>query len=155
MSVNKCIIIGNLGADPEIRTTNAGNKVAALRVATSERWTGNDGQKQERTEWHSIAVVHDAIAGIAERYLRKGSKVYVEGQLHTRKWTDKAGSDRYKTEVVVGVRGQLVMLDAPSDKPANVNAYEDPYDAPNDAKRAASGTAKAKHDRPFDDEIPF
>lgn len=144
MSVNKVIIIGNLGADPEIRTTNAGHKIASLRVATSERWTGKDGQKQERTEWHSVAIVHEALAAIAERFLRKGSKVYLDGQLQTRKWQDKAGHDRYTTEIVVGVRGQLVMLDGKADD-----------DRPAPAEPQPNGKPAAYEDKQTDFDIPF
>lgn len=115
-SVNKVIIVGNLGQDPEVRSFQNGNKVANLRIATSETWKDrNSGQKQERTEWHTIAIFGDGLVGVAERYLRKGSKVYVEGQLRTRKWQDQSGADRYSTEVVLqGPGAGLTMLDAPS-----------------------------------------
>jgi len=113
-SVNKVIIIGNLGADPETRTFQNGNKVCNLRIATSESWKDRDGNRQERTEWHSVAIFSEGLAGVAERFLRKGSKVYLEGQLRTRKWQDQQGQDRYSTEVVLqGPQSQLVMLDGP------------------------------------------
>ena len=112
-SVNKVILVGNLGRDPEIRTTQSGMKVANLRVATSERWKDrNSGEMQERTEWHSVAIFNEHLVSVAERFLHKGSKVYLEGQLQTRKWTDQQGQDRYSTEVVMNrFRGELQMLD--------------------------------------------
>jgi single-strand DNA-binding protein len=116
-SVNKVILVGNLGRDPEIRTTQNGMKVANLRVATSERWKDrNSGEMQERTEWHSVAIFNEHLVGVAERFLHKGSKVYLEGQLQTRKWTDQQGQDRYSTEVVMNrFRGELQMLDSRGD----------------------------------------
>lgn len=113
-SVNKVILVGNLGRDPEIRTTQNGMKVANLRVATSERWKDrNSGEMQERTEWHSVAIFNEHLVGVAERFLHKGSKVYLEGQLQTRKWTDQQGQDKYTTEVVMNrFRGELQMLDS-------------------------------------------
>ena len=121
MSVNKVIMVGKLGRDPEIRTTQNGMKVANLRVATSERWKDrNSGEMQERTEWHSVAIFNARLVGVAELFLHKGSKVYLEGQLQTRKWTDQQGQDRYTTEVVMNkFRGELHMLDNRSaEKPA-------------------------------------
>ena len=114
-SVNKCIIIGNLGADPEIKSFQNGGKIANFRIATSESWKDKStGEKKERTEWHSITAQGDGLVGVVERYLKKGSKVYIEGKLQTRKWQDRDGQDRYTTEVVVGVGGVLTMLDGPS-----------------------------------------
>ena len=112
-SVNKVILIGNLGADPETRTFQNGGKVCNLRIATSENWKDkNSGERQERTEWHSVAIFSEGLAGVAERYLRKGSKVYIEGQLRTRKWQDQSGADRYSTEVVLqGPGAVMTMLD--------------------------------------------
>ena len=112
-SVNKVILIGNLGRDPEVRTFSNGGKVCNLRIATSERWRDrNTGENRERTEWHSVAIFSEPLAKIAEQYLRKGSKVYIEGQLETRKWQDQSGQDRYSTEVVLRpYRGELTMLD--------------------------------------------
>lgn len=112
-SVNKVILVGNLGADPETRSFQNGGKVCNLRIATSESWKDrNTGEKQERTEWHSVAIFSEGLAGVAERFLRKGSKVYVEGQLRTRKWQDQSGNDRYSTEVVLqGPGAVLTMLD--------------------------------------------
>ncbi len=112
-SVNKVILIGNLGRDPEVRTFQNGGKVCNLRIATSERWRDrNTGENRERTEWHSVAIFSEPLARIAEQYLRKGSKVYLEGQLETRKWQDQSGQDRYSTEVVLRpYKGELTMLD--------------------------------------------
>lgn len=112
-SVNKVILIGNLGADPEVKSFQNGGKVCNLRIATSESWKDrNTGEKQERTEWHSVAIFSEGLAGVAERFLRKGSKVYLEGQLRTRKWQDQSGNDRYSTEVVLqGPGAVLTMLD--------------------------------------------
>ena len=112
-SVNKVIIVGNLGRDPEVRTFQNGGKVCNLRIATSETWKDrNTGERKERTEWHSVAIFSEPLARIAEQYLRKGSKVYIEGQLETRKWQDQSGQDRYTTEVVLRpYRGELTLLD--------------------------------------------
>ncbi|KEJ88353.1 single-stranded DNA-binding protein [Sulfitobacter donghicola] len=112
-SVNKVILIGNLGRDPEVRSFQNGGKVCNLRIATSETWKDkNTGERRERTEWHSVAIFNDGLVRIAEQYLRKGSKVYIEGQLQTRKWQDQSGADRYSTEVVLqGFGGTLTMLD--------------------------------------------
>ncbi len=112
-SVNKVILIGNLGRDPEVRSFQNGGKVCNLRIATSETWKDkNTGERKERTEWHSVAIFQEGLVRIAEQYLKKGSKVYIEGQLQTRKWQDKDGADRYSTEVVLqGFGGTLTMLD--------------------------------------------
>ncbi|WP_428925121.1 single-stranded DNA-binding protein [Marinibacterium sp. SX1] len=112
-SVNKVIIVGNLGRDPEVRSFQNGGKVCNLRIATSENWKDrNTGERRERTEWHSVAIFSEPLARIAEQYLRKGSKVYIEGQLETRKWQDQSGQDRYSTEVVLRpYRGELTLLD--------------------------------------------
>lgn len=113
-SLNKVMLIGNLGADPEVRTFQNGGKVCNLRIATTDSWKDrNTGEKQERTEWHSVVIFNEGLAGVAERYLRKGSKVYVEGHLQTRKWQDQTGNDRYTTEVVLrGPNAVLTMLDS-------------------------------------------
>ena len=112
-SVNKVILVGNLGADPEVRSFQNGGKVCNLRIATSESWKDrNTGERQERTEWHNVAIFSEGLVGVAERFLRKGSKIYVEGQLRTRKWQDQQGQDRYTTEVVLqGPGAVLTMLD--------------------------------------------
>ncbi|MFC2967630.1 single-stranded DNA-binding protein [Acidimangrovimonas pyrenivorans] len=113
-SVNKVILVGNLGRDPEVRSFSNGGKVCNLRIATSETWRDrNTGERRERTEWHSVAIFSEPLAKIAEQYLRKGSKVYIEGQLETRKWQDQSGQDRYSTEVVLRpYRGELTLLDS-------------------------------------------
>lgn len=115
-SVNKVILVGNLGRDPEIRTFQNGGKVCNLRIATSETWKDKQsGERKERTEWHSVAVFQEGLVRICEQYLKKGSKVYVEGKLQTRKWQDQSGADRYTTEIVLqGYDGALTMLDGPS-----------------------------------------
>ena len=128
-SVNKVILIGNLGCDPEVRTFQNGGKVAELRLATSETWKDKQtGEKKERTEWHTVKVFSEGLANVAERYLRKGSKVYVEGQLQTRKWQDQSGADRYSTEIVLqGFNAQMVLLDAPGEKGAQKQTEERTY----------------------------
>lgn len=112
-SLNKVQLIGHLGADPEVRSFQNGGKVCNMRIATSETWKDrNTGERQERTEWHTVAIFNDGLVGVAEQYLRKGSKVYVEGMLQTRKWQDREGNDRYSTEVVLkAFNGTLIMLD--------------------------------------------
>ena len=111
-SVNKVILIGNLGQDPEVKAFQNGGRIANLRIATSENWKDkNTGERKERTEWHTVVLQSDGLVGVAERYLRKGSKIYIEGSLRTRKWQDASGNDRYTTEVSVGVGGVLTMLD--------------------------------------------
>lgn len=112
-SVNKVILIGNLGADPEVKSFANGGRIANLRIATSENWKDRTtGERKERTEWHTVVLQSDGLVGVAEKYLRKGSKVYIEGQLRTRKWQDQSGNDRYSTEVSVGgIGGVLTMLD--------------------------------------------
>jgi len=114
-SLNKVMLIGNLGADPEIRTFNNGGKVANLRIATSEQWKDRQtGERKEKTEWHTVAIFSEGLVGVVERYLKKGSKVFVEGKLQTRKWQDQNGQDRYSTEIVIqGLGGTLTMLDGP------------------------------------------
>lgn len=114
-SVNKVILVGNLGADPEIKSFQNGGRIANLRIATSESWKDRaTGEKKERTEWHSVAINSDGLVSVVERFLRKGSKVYIEGQLRTRKWQDQSGADRYTTEISVGgMGGVLTMLDGP------------------------------------------
>jgi len=112
-SVNKVILVGNLGADPEVKSFQNGGKIANLRIATSESWKDRQtGERKERTEWHTVVINSEGLVGVAERYLRKGSKVYIEGQLRTRKWQDQNGNDRYSTEVSIGgIGGVLTMLD--------------------------------------------
>ena len=116
-SVNKVILIGNLGADPEVRTFQNGGKVCNIRIATSENWKDkNTGERREKTEWHTVAIFQEGLVRVAEQYLKKGSKVYIEGKLQTRKWQDQSGADRYSTEVVLnGYDGTLTMLDGRSE----------------------------------------
>ena len=143
-SVNKVILIGNLGRDPEVRRTNAGAPVVNLRIATSESWRDKtSGERQERTEWHSVVIFNESLAKVAEQYLKKGSKVYVEGQLQTRKWTDKDGAERYSTEVVLqNFRGELTMLDGRNGG------------GEGGARGAGEAPASFQRDE-MDDEIPF
>ncbi len=164
-SVNKVILIGNLGRDPEVRNFQNGGKVCNLRIATSETWKDkNTGERRERTEWHSVAIFQEGLVRIAEQYLRKGSKVYVEGKLQTRKWQDQSGNDRYSTEVVLqGYDGVLTMLDGRDggaggggggqigggyDSGPSGGGYGGGYDS----GPASSGGASS---RDLDDEIPF
>lgn len=156
-SVNKVMLIGNLGKDPEVRTMQNGGKVVNLAVATSENWKDkNTGERREKTEWHRVVIFNEGLAGIAERYLRKGAKVYLEGQLETRKWTDQSGQEKYTTEVVLrAYRGELTMLD--SRGAANDMGGNDYAATGTDGGGASSGgggDSSAPVDE-FDDEIPF
>lgn len=158
-SVNKVILIGNLGADPEVRSLPSGGKVVNLSVATSERWKDrNTGEQRERTEWHRVVIFSEGLARVAEQYLRKGSKVYVEGQLQTRKWQDQSGQDRYSTDVVVaGLGGVLTMLDGRSDGGSGGGSgggYGGGYDSgPSGGDYGGSSGQSPASD--LDDEIPF
>ena len=145
-SLNKVMLIGNLGADPEVRSFQNGGKVANLRIATSEQWKDkNTGERQERTEWHTVAIFSEGLINVVERFLRKGSKVFVEGQLATRKWQDQQGNDRYSTEVVLrGYNGVLTMLDGPQGGAGRGS---------DDAQ--GSGNADFSSGADLDDEIPF
>ena len=147
-SVNKVILIGNLGRDPEVRTFPNGGKVCNFSIATSETWKDrNTGERQERTNWHNIAIFNENLGQIAEQYLKKGSKVYVEGQLETRKWQDQGGNDRYTTEVVLRqFRGELTLLDGRTDN-NNATLPENP--------NADSPKIEKISDIDIDDEIPF
>lgn len=110
-SLNKVLLIGHLGRDPEIRTTQSGNKVANLSIATTDKWKDGEGQKRERTEWHRVVVFDDRLVGVAEKYLKKGSQLYLEGSLQTRKWTDQGGAEKYTTEIVLQkFRGEITLL---------------------------------------------
>jgi single-strand DNA-binding protein len=142
-SVNKVILIGHLGKDPEVRSFPNGGKVVSLRLATSESWTDKQsGEKKERTEWHSVSIINEPLGKIAEQYLRKGSSVYIEGQLETRKWQDQSGADRYSTEVVLRpFRGELTLLGGGK------------RDDDRQEQSAESYGAKARD--PIDDAIPF
>ncbi len=147
-SVNKVILVGNLGRDPEVRSFQNGGRVANLRIATSETWKDKQtGERKERTEWHTVAIMADGLVGIAEKYLRKGSKVYIEGQLETRKWQDQSGADRYSTEVVLRpYNGTLVLLDG---------RHGERDDGASDADRRGGGRSEGAGGRDLDDEIPF
>ena len=138
MSLNKVMIIGNLGRDPEIRSFSNGGKVANLRIATSETWKDKTtGEKKERTEWHTVSIMNEGLVGVVERYLKKGSKVYIEGQLETRKWQDQSGADKYSTEIVLrGFGGTLQMLDG---KPGGSDG----------------GQSQSNRDEPDPSDLPF
>lgn len=158
-SVNKVIIVGNLGRDPETRTFQNGGKVCNLRIATSENWKDrNTGERRERTEWHSVAIFSEPLARIAEQYLKKGSKVYIEGQLETRKWQDQSGADRYSTEVVLRpYRGELTLLDSRGDNQGGGGGgggYDD-RDSYGDGGGGGGGGQSAPASQDLDDEIPF
>lgn len=149
-SLNKVQLIGNLGADPEIRSFQNGGRVANLRIATSESWKDKaTGERKEKTEWHTVALFSDGLVGVAERYLKKGSKVYVEGQLQTRKWQDKDGNDRYSTEIVLqGYDSKLVMLDGPS---GNSGGNQSNGGQQSSGNQQSSGS----YAEDLDDDIPF
>ncbi|MBF9028144.1 single-stranded DNA-binding protein [Rhodobacterales bacterium FZCC0188] len=167
-SVNKVILVGNLGRDPEVRSFQNGGKVCNLRIATSENWKDrNTGERRERTEWHSVAIFSEPLARIAEQYLRKGSKVYIEGQLETRKWQDQNGQDRYTTEVVLRpYRGELTLLDGRNDQSGGGGGYGDSggYGGGDDRISGGGfpddrgmdrGGAGQSMPSDMDDEIPF
>ncbi len=163
-SVNKVILIGNLGRDPEVRTFQNGGKVCNLRIATSETWKDrNTGERKERTEWHSVAIFSEPLARVAEQYLKKGSKVYIEGQLETRKWQDQSGQDKYSTEVVLRpYRSELTMLDGRDGGGGGGNfggggggdqmGYDD---RGGDYGGGGGGQSSPAPSRDLDDEIPF
>ena len=159
-SVNKVILVGNLGRDPEVRQFQNGGKVCNLRIATSENWKDrNTGERREKTEWHSVAIFSEPLARIAEQYLRKGSKVYIEGQLETRKWQDQSGQDRYSTEVVLRpYRGELTLLDSRGEGGGNYGGgsgggYSDDQSSGYGGGQGRPAPAPANTD--LDDEIPF
>ena len=172
-SVNKVILVGNLGRDPEIRNTQDGSKIVNLALATSETWNDRQsGERKEKTEWHRVVIFNDRIADVAEKYLKKGAKIYVEGSLQTRKWTDQSGQERYSTEVVIGrFNGQLTMLDGRSGGESGGYAggmAEPPMGGASPARERAPASRPAARpaaggapswDAPrggdLDDEIPF
>ena len=152
-SVNKVIIVGNLGRDPEIRSFQNGGRVASFSVATSESWKDKaTGEKKDRTEWHRISVLNDKLVEVVERYVKKGSKVYIEGQLETRKWTDKDGQEKYTTEVVLRpFRGELTMLDGANSNRGGAGPSEEP--AFGGSSSSSGGSIGSSAD--LDDSIPF
>ncbi len=157
-SINKVILVGNLGADPEIRTLNSGDRVANLRIATSETWRDKgSGERKERTEWHRVVIFNDGLVKIAEQYLKKGSKVYVEGAIQTRKWQDQSGQEKYSTEVVLQkFRGELTMLDGRGG--GAEGGGDDDYaggGAGGGFQRAQPSGPKENFSADLDDEIPF
>ncbi|MGB8624175.1 MAG: single-stranded DNA-binding protein [Paracoccaceae bacterium] len=160
-SVNKVIIVGNLGRDPEVRSFQNGGKVCNLRVATSEQWKDrNTGERRERTEWHSVAIFSEPLVRIAEQYLKKGSKVYLEGQLETRKWQDQSGQDRYSTEVVLRpYKGEMTLLDSRgggSGGGESGGGFGGGYDSgPSSGGDFGGGASGPGPSRDLDDEIPF
>ena len=153
-SVNKVILIGNLGKDPEVRSFQNGGRVANFSVATSESWKDKTtGEKKERTEWHRVSVLNENLVGIVEKYIKKGSKVYIEGQLETRKYTDKDGAEKYTTEVVLRpYRGEITMLDSKGGGSSAANDYDQSAPA---AAAASGGSFGASGKNDMDDEIPF
>lgn len=159
-SVNRVILLGNLGRDPEVRTTQAGQKIVNLSVATSERWKDrNSGDMNERTEWHRVVIFDQKVVEVAERYLQKGAKVFLEGQLQTRKWTDQSGQEKYTTEVVLQrFRGEMVMLDSRGGGGGGGGGYDSAPEYDREPAMAGSGGGgggggRASDD--LDDEIPF
>jgi len=157
-SVNKVILVGNLGADPEVRNFPNGGKVCNLSIATSENWKDrNTGERRERTEWHRVAIFSEPLVRVAEQFLRKGSKVYIEGQLETRKWQDQSGADRYSTEVVLRpYRSELTMLDARGEGGVgNVGYGNDMGGGYSDYGNSAPAPSAPSSSRDLDDEIPF
>lgn len=155
-SVNKVIIIGNLGRDPEVRSFPSGGKVANLRIATSETWRDKQsGERKEKTEWHSVAIYSEPLVRVAEQYLRKGSKVYIEGQLETRKWQDQSGQDRYSTEVALRpYRSELTMLDGRGEG-GGVGGSERAVGYDGRGGGSAPSADRGGFGTDLDDEIPF
>src|SRR5574338_1666118 len=157
--VNKVILVGNLGADPEARSLNNGGEVVNMRVATSESWKDRDGNRQARTEWHNVVIFNENLGRVAKSYLRKGSKVYVEGQLQTRKWTDQSGNDKYTTEVVLQrFRGELVLLDSREGgggggRDFGGGGYGDDFGG--GSSQGQKRPQPAAFDTDLDDDVPF
>ena len=158
--VNKVILVGNLGADPEARSLNNGSEVVNMRVATSENWKDRDGNRQERTEWHNVTIYNENLGRVAKNYLRKGSKVYLEGQLQTRKWQDQSGNDRYTTEIVLQrFRGELVLLDSREGAGGGRGAFNEDFGGDDfgggGSTRTQSRPQPAAFDTDLDDDVPF
>ncbi len=148
-SVNKVILVGNLGRDPEVRHSQDGNKIVTFPLATSESWKDKSGERQERTEWHRVVVFSQGLAEVAEKYLKKGSKIYVEGQIRTRKWQDSNGSDKFSTEIVLsGFNGYLIMLDK-----NGINSTES-YSGDSETDADGAGWDNSAETQ-LDDEVPF
>ena len=164
-SVNKVILIGNLGRDPEIRSFQNGGKVANLRIATSEQWKDrNTGERKERTEWHTVSIMSEGLVNVVERFLKKGSKVYIEGQLETRKWQDQSGADKYSTEIVLrGFNGTLQMLDGRGEGGGGMGSGsmggggrdQGGYDSYGSGSAPSGGGSQGGGRPDYDDEIPF
>jgi len=155
--VNKVILVGNLGADPESRSFANGGEVVNLRVATSEQWKDRDGNRQEKTEWHSVAIFNENLGRVAKSYLRKGSKVYLEGQLQTRKWQDQSGNDRYSTEIVLSkFRGELVLLDSREGGGGGGSrgGFDEDFGG-GGSSRPQQRPQPAAFDTDLDDDVPF
>ena len=154
-SVNKVILVGNLGFDPEIRSLNSGDRVANLRIATSEQWRDKQtGERKEKTEWHRVVIFNDNLVKVAEQYLRKGSQVYIEGSLQTRKWTDQSGAEKYSTEIVLQkFRGELTMLGGRGGGAESGDDYSSGFSGGGGGGRTQP--SGPKEDFPLDDEIPF
>ena len=153
-SINKVILVGNLGADPEVRKFQNGGQVCNLRIATSENWKDkNTGERREKTEWHTVAIFSEGLARVAEQYLRKGSKVYLEGQLETRKWQDQSGNDRYSTEVVLrNFNSTMVMLDSRSGGGGGGGGN---FERSGGGMSDSGGSSSGGQSYELDDEIPF
>lgn len=155
-SVNKVILIGNLGQDPEVKNFQNGGKICNLRIATSENWKDKaTGERKERTEWHTVVLQSDGLVGVAERYLKKGSKVYIEGQLRTRKWQDASGNDRYTTEISVGMNGVLTMLDGAPGAGGGMGGGGGQRSGGGDFGGGAGGGSRGGFADDLDDDIPF
>ena len=155
--VNKVILVGNLGADPEARSLNNGGEVVNMRIATSEQWKDRDGNRQERTEWHNVVIFNENLGRVAKNYLRKGSKVYIEGQIQTRKWQDQSGADRYTTEIVLQrFRGELVLLDSREGSGGGRSDFGGSEDfGGGGSSRPQSRPQPAAFDTDLDDDVPF
>ncbi len=158
--VNKVILVGNLGADPEARSLNNGGEVVNMRIATSESWKDKDGNRQERTEWHNVVIFNENLGRVAKNYLRKGSKAYIEGQIQTRKWQDQSGNDRYTTEIVLQrFRGELVLLDARGEGGGGGSFGGDDYGSSSGGvgggSKPQSRPQPAAFDSDLDDDVPF
>jgi single-strand DNA-binding protein len=156
-SVNKVILVGNVGQEPEIRSTQDGKEIANFSIATSESWKDrNTGERKEKTEWHRISVFNDALVNVIKNYVHKGSKLYIEGQLQTRKWTDKSGVEKYTTEVVLqGYNGSLTMLDSKRDSQGGSSDYQGGSYSQPQQSFGANKSAPAQQEHALDDEIPF